>query len=339
MITPLDMTLKKFVEDTDPVSVASLYALSGLDRADVARVTKVWPDISRDRRQVIMRHLVEIAEDNFEVDFDSIYRLGLNDEDPDVRSAAIEGLWEDDDPALIAPLIQLLHADVSENVRAAAASALGRFVLAGELEEIEAAKIEPVLDALRLSFGRDDEALDVRRRALEALGFWSDAEAVNLIRQGYAHPHERMRISAVFAMGRSADQQWGETVLAELESANPEMRFEAARALGELEYLPGVRLLSQLTEDVDDEVQKAAVYALGQIGGDAARQRLLKVLESDDEYLYEIAEDALDELEFKSGNLDFTLLAVGESDAEDDDWALDLLDEEDEEDDDTALDD
>jgi hypothetical protein len=341
-MTVLDLTLKKLAEDAEPVSVASLYALSGLDRADLARVNQLWPSIPLDRRQSAMRHLVEIADANFEVDFNSIYRLGLSDQDPIVRAAAIEGLWEDNDPDLIAPFIQLLQSDEAESVRAAAASALGRYVLAGELEEIEPLKAKPVLEALRASLAQEAESLEVRRRALEAIGFWSDTEADQLIRQGYAHPHERMRISAVFAMGRSADTQWGEIILAELESPNPEMRFEAARASGELEYLPAVRALSRLTEDVDDEVQKAAVYSLGQIGGDAARQALIKVLESDYEYLHDIAEDALDELEFKSGNLDFTLLAVDGPDVEleeDDEWTLDLLGDEDEEDDDTVLDD
>ena len=120
---PLDTTLKKLVEETEPVSVASLYALSGLDRADLDKVRSAWPAIPLERRRTAIRHLVDIAEDNFEVDFNSIYRLGLVDVDPDVRAAAIDGLWEDGDPVLIAPFIKLLQSDATEKVRVAAASA------------------------------------------------------------------------------------------------------------------------------------------------------------------------------------------------------------------------
>ena len=329
---PLETTLKKLAEDTGPVSVASLYTLSGLDPDDVQQVRSAWPMIPVDRRESAMRHLVEIAEENFEVDFNSIYRLGLTDQDPEVRSTAIDGLWEDNDPALIELLIRFMQSDTAESVRAAAAGALGRYVLAGELEEIPAAKIEPVTAALRATLLKTDESIEVRRRALEALGFLGADEAAELIDQSYKDPNERMRVSAVFAMGRSADAQWGEVVIGELNSANPEMRFEAARASGELEYAPALPGLSNLIDDVDDEVQKAALWALGEIGGDTARRRLIKVLDSDAGYLHEVAEEALDELEFKTGNLDFSLLEVGEDDG--DSWALDLADE-----DDTALDD
>ena len=325
-------------DGAEPVSVASLYALSGLDREEVNRVKAIWPTVPDDRRQTAIRHLVEITEDNFEVDFNSIFRLGLTDQDPEVRSSAVEGLWEDDDPLLIGPLIDMLQSDPHESVRAVAASALARYVLAGELEELPAHKAEPVTTALRRTFARADESIAVRRRALEALGFLSSDEVADLIHQSYYRPDELMRVSAVFAMGRSADaKRWGQLVFEELASANPEMRFEAARASGELEYAPAVQRLTDLVEDTDDEVQRAAVYALGQIGGDKARDILVAILESDAEHLHAIAEEALDELEFKSGNLDFTLMEFDDPDEDDDDWLLDL--ELDEYDDDTALDD
>lgn len=318
---PVEDTLKNLKDEAEPISVAGLFALSGLDRTDLDKVRSVWGNLSADRRQAAMRHLVDITEDNFEVDFSPIYRLGLNDSDPLVRGAAIEGLWEDDDAALIAPMLKLL-ADPAESVRGAAAGALGRFVYAGELEDIPASKVAPVTKALKAAFANPAEALDVRRRALEALGFLSYAEVGDLIRQGYQHTEQPMRLSAVFAMGRSADdEQWGEIVVRELDSRDPEMRFEAARACGELEYVPAVRRLGELLDDVDENVQQAAVWSLGQIGGDKARQLLTAVLASDAEHLHEDAEAALDELEFKGNNLDFTLLDFEDDDEEE--WVLD----------------
>ncbi len=80
------------------------------------------------------------------------------------------------------------------------------------------------------------------------------------------------------------------------------MRFEAARASGELEYKVAVPRLIELLEDVDREVQSAAITSLGQIGGKNAREALIALIEGDDEIAREVAQDALDELEFASGS-------------------------------------
>jgi HEAT repeat protein len=254
------------------------------------------------------------------------YRMAANLEG--ARTAALEGLWEDEDPALIPILLKLLK-DEAEGVRAAAAGALGRFVYAGELEDLPAKKVTPITAALKATFIDSTESIDVRRRALESLGFLGFEEVGELLKQGYEHPADKMRLSAMFAMGRSADDRWGEIAKHELDAGDPEMRFEAARACGELEYAPAVRRLTELIDDVDDDVQRAAIWALGQIGGDKARQVLQAVLDSDAEHLYEEAEAALDELEFKGNNLDFAMLDFEDED-DDEAWVLDQdVDEED----------
>jgi hypothetical protein len=333
-------TLKKLIEDTEPISVASLFALSAPTRAETEKADRLWLTIPLDRRQTLMQHLVDIAEENFEVDFSSIYRIGLTDPDPQVHATAIGGLWEDTDPTLIAPLIRDLQSHSSELVRAAAALRLGQFVLAGEYEEIPANKIKPVLAALNAAYLQKTEPVEVRRRALEALAYHTSDALPEFIRAAYLDGNERLRISAVQAMGRSADEQWAKIVLDELHSTNPEMRFEAAQACGMLEIPSAVKPLTQLIDDVDDQVQKMAVWSLGQIGGDVARQVLVHVLDKDQDYLTEAADDALAELEFKNDNLDFKLIDfsdVGEEDEDDEEWLIDLL-ADDEEDVDVDLD-
>ena len=78
---PVEETFKNLSNEAEPVSVAGLYALSGLDRSDLDQVRSIWATMPADRRQTTMRHLVDIAEDNFEVDFSPIFRLGLTDQD------------------------------------------------------------------------------------------------------------------------------------------------------------------------------------------------------------------------------------------------------------------
>ncbi len=333
-----NLTLKKLIEDTEPISVASLFALSALDRSDLAKIDRAWPTIPIERRQAAMQHLVDIAEENFEVDFGSIYRIGLNDPDETVHAAAINGLWEDTDPALITKLMSDLQSDRSELVRAAAAAALGQFVLAGEYEELSADKVRPVISALETTFTDSNEALEVRRRALEALAYHTSDRLPQYIRMAYNGTEQPMRVSAVQAMGRSADEQWSEIVLDELNSIDAEMRFEAAQACGMLEVTRAVKPLTKLVDDVDDQVQRMSIWALGEIGGEAARQVLLHVLDSrDEDFLLEAADEALAELEFKSGNLDFKMLDINDPDTEDEDddedWILDLMDEDEDDDD------
>ena len=293
-----------------------------LDKAQLEQVKATWNTLPADRRAAAMQHLVDLGDDNFEVDFNAIFRVGLYDADPAVRAAAISGLWEDVDPALIAPLLNLLQTDDSEAVRAAAASVLGHYVYEGELEELAEAKVKPIVTALKAIYRDVAQPIEVRRRALESLGFLSDDDTSQLIAQAYHHANDQLKLSAVFAMGRSLDaERWGSIVMEELAAPDPEMRYEAARAAGELEYSPAVRKLGELLDDVDEEVQLITVWSLGQIGGEKAKQLLMAVLDSDAEHLHEEAEDALAELEFKADNLDFAMFDFEDEDEEE--WVLD----------------
>ncbi len=290
------------------LSISHLYAFSDLTRDETRLFQEAWSRVDTERRRWIIQSLVDIAEASFEVNFDPIFRLCLDDEDEVVRSRAIEGLWEDEDLALAGLLVRLLRDDPSESVRAAAATSLGRFVLLGELEKIEAALAMMVEDALLGAIYDPHETLEVRRRAVESIAYSGQAQVRDIIEMAYCDDEEKMRISAVFAMGRSADPLWREMVIAELENPNPEMRYEAARACGELEISAALSTLIELIEtDPDPEVQEMAIWALGRIGGKEARRVLEACCESESEALRQAAEEALDELDFLGGHLEFLL--------------------------------
>ena len=124
-----------------------------------------------------------------------------------------------------------------------------------------------------------------------------------------------MRVSAIFAMGRSADSCWARHVCQELFSPNPELHYEAARACGELQLAEAVSELEELADDADPEVQEAALWALGQIGGGKAREILERYCHAQDEATRTAAEAALDELEFLHGELsDLFTRMIKESD-------------------------
>jgi len=265
---------------------------------------------------------LEIAEASVQVDFNAFFRFCLQDPDPTVRCTAVEGLWEDEDVALMRWLADMVAEDESEAVRAAAATSLGRFALLAEMEELEEEASAHVRRVLLGVVRNHVESLEVRRRALESMAYFFDEEVRGLIEAAYYDADGKVRASAVFAMGRSADSYWNETVLSELFSEDPETRFEAARACGELEIRPAVQPLIASLDDPDREVQEAAIWALGQIGGPESRQVLMDCCVSSDEGLREAAEDALAELDLRQGLISIPLFEYGLDDDED------LLDEE-----------
>jgi len=286
----------------DAPAIRDYFVLDDLAPDTLGTVRAIWSETPLARRHKVIQALLELAEDNVEVDFRAFFRLALDDPDDRVRFMAVEGLWEDEEPRLIPRLVDLLQHDPAEGVRAAAATSLARFVFLGEMEYLRPDKVTQLHAALLDVIRNPDETVGVRRRALEALSFADRGEVPGLIAAAYRDPDASMRLSAVFAMGRTCDPAWTETVIAELSSPSPAMRFEAARACGEIEAEDAVPALVRCLEDRDREVREMVIWALSEIGGKAARHALRRLVR--DPGIQEVAEEALDELEFKgSGSL------------------------------------
>ena len=277
--------------------------LSSLSSAEQERLDQVWLQLPLADRQELIPSLIELAEHDFALDFRNVYLIALTDPSGEVRAAAISGLWEDQDVRLISKLGHFLLEDKVEEVRIAAAQSLAHFVLLGELKKIHQLFFKKAYQYLLRAYQKSEETLEVRRRALESLAYAGKPEVPDLIRKAYQDSAEKMRISAVFAMGRSADRQWSNTVAKHLEAANPAMRYEAARACGELTVQEAVPGLIELIQDVSVEIQQTALWALGQIGGERAERALQRYQNSKNKVLQTAAEEALQELEFLYGDI------------------------------------
>ena len=299
----LDVLLEALRTSAEMPAQASLYCFSNLGDQETERVREVWPHQPVALRRRLIARLVELAEADFALDFGMVFRLGLEDEDAEVRTTAIEGLWEDQDVRLAPRLAAVLREDKAVGVRAAAATSLGRFILLGELEKIRPKPRAVAYEALLAACQAPDEHAEVQRRALESLAYVGDEVVVKTICEAFAASEEKLRISAVFAMGRSADARWDDQVQQELDSPNPEMRYEAALACGKLQLSETVPRLEELADDVDSEVQDAALWALGQIGGDEAREILTRCCCVGNEATQVAAKAALEELDFLHGDL------------------------------------
>jgi hypothetical protein len=285
-----------------------LRALSDLDTDQLAELQSAWPHLNAQRRAYVAEKLREMAEEDVKLDFTSIFHFTFTDIDEGVRLPSVEGLWEDETLSLIDPLVILLRSDPSPLVRAACATALGRFLLLGEMERITRARRDQVYSALMGATLTSPPDSVVYQHALESLAYTSNEEVERLISEAYASENMALRVSAVFAMGRSADKRYSAVVRKELTSVLPAMRAEAARACGELEVAEAVPELSKLIDDSDTDVTTAALIALGQIGSDEARHLLEHAAGSDDEEIAGTAEEALAELDLLHGDIKFSTL-------------------------------
>ncbi|MCL4263767.1 MAG: HEAT repeat domain-containing protein [Anaerolineae bacterium] len=301
----------------DPLPIHLLYRLSDMTAEEMTAFQVGWTAVPTPRRRVIVRHLADLTEDNYVVDFESVFWDCLSDSDEQVRIAALDGLWDTTDTRLIAPIIQLLQTDPADDVRVAAAAALAHFVLLVEWGQLPERFAPPIVTVLLATYEKGETAVPIRRATLEALGAANHPRIPDLIYEAYESGDEGLQISAVFAMGASADKRWLMTVLAEMDSPDPEMRAEAARASGQLGSTDAVSPLERLVEDEDLEVQLAAIEALGRIGGDAAHNLLLRLSEEvENEDLLAAVNEALEELSLFTD--DFGLLDFAETEEEED---------------------
>ena len=285
-----------------------LRALSGLDTDQLAELQTTWPHLNVQRRAYVTEKLREMAEEDLELDFTPIFHFTLSDVDESVRLPSVEGLWEDETPGLVDPLVVVLRSDPSPLVRAASATALGRFLYLGEMERITRSRRDQVYSALMGAIITSSPGSVVYQHALESLAYASNEEVERLIREAYASDNLALRVTAVFAMGRSSDKQYTNLVRGELFNVLPAMRAEAARACGELEVAEAAPDLGKLMADPDQEVIFAAIEALGQIHTDEAKHLLEHAADSNVEEIAEAAEDALAEHDLMSGDLKFSTM-------------------------------
>lgn len=291
------------------------HALSAPSAAEVALWSDAWPRIADERRRTLVRQMLASAEADFQLDFRRLFEASLDDPDPEVRATAVDGLWEATDPGLIDRLDGMLAHDANDDVRARAATALGPFVERGEFDERAAARVARALDRLVGVAADEAEAVDVRRRAIESAGYADRDDVRDLIGRMLASPIGALRAGALRAMGHSADEAWAGAVLDCLEHGEPEIRFEASRAAGELQIEGAVPQLSVLAvEDADRQIQVEAIWALGEIGGPRARrvlERLAERIAEDDDELATALEDAMATAALTEGEIAWDTIVPG----------------------------
>ena len=288
-----------------PVTYSGLLQLNDLPVEGLAELRIAWPKLSTKRRREVVRKLVELADDNFELNFNSVFKSCLSDKDDVIRQMAAKGLWETEDRSMIRPLVKLLEDDQYPEVRAAAAMSLKNFSMLAQNGKLLAKDCDRVRNALLAAVNSPTEDFDVRRRALEAVASFNTAETNSAVREAYESDNPTLVQSAVYGMGQSSNPAWLPTVLDEMSNPLPAVRFEAATACGLLGDEGVVPRLVRLLRDDDSEVRLASIKALGIIGGPVAKNVVQQHLSDDDEAIEEAAREALISLEFDEDPLSY----------------------------------
>lgn len=280
-------------------------------------------DASREQKIEFLREAIS-AEEFIFVDLLPVLNQLARDEDAQVRELAVTALWDYPEPEVIDLLFELVEKDPVLRVRTKAVVTLGRFIYEGEMESYDDGwivdnTILPELpglsekDFLRvkrylLALVRNEkQPLELRRFAIESLSFLTEPAVVDIIRKAYEHPDPKMKVSALFSMGRNNNEIWADILLKELESPVPELQFEATRAAGEFGLREGARILERLAKSNNKDLALEAIWALGKTGGTGVGSFLERLTRDKDPDVKEIAEAALSELEMVDADDDLDL--------------------------------
>lgn len=327
-VIPFQEVIAALLDVATPLAPRYLYRFSDLEADDLDGLKAIWKQIPTWRRKALLEDLEQLFGEDYLLSFEAVCRLGLEDPESEIRFLSIRSLFEYDAKDLIPVFLDMVVNDEHEDVRAVAATVLGKYVYEGEIEEISPNKLHLIEDQL-LRVAQSEDTILVRRRALEALGFSSREEVPSLIETAFNHAEYDWVVSSIFAMGRSCDKRWEVHVVKMLDHVLPAVRTEAARAAGEIEISDARERLIELLEDDNDDVRMAAAWSLSQVGGEGAQEALdMMLAETEDTEQAEFIESAIDNLVFNH-NVQF----YGIMDYPDDEDSLgDLYDDDDDDD-------
>ncbi|MDW8363219.1 MAG: HEAT repeat domain-containing protein [Myxococcales bacterium] len=170
---------------------------------------------------------------------------------------------------VIRQLKEVLANDPNVTRRVRAAEALGEMLMPTVLESLERA-------------AREDRASEVRAAAVRALGRLNHPGGNATIAAAFSDADASVRLDALRQVLRVNFFRNHEALLPALADSDARVRRQAALVVGELRVQEAVEALAALLRgDENADVRQAAAWALGRIGGAAARSELQRAAESE----------------------------------------------------------
>ena len=285
-----DEMIDELIHGGNPSEV-DVQRFSDLDLANVESLKSAWLKIPGETRKRIVFQAVQLSDESIDYEYSRFARIGFDDTDPVIRRASIELVQEAEDRTTARCLRGLLK-DPEEEVASAAAEALGNYVLLIEVGMFDNEEGLKIIEDLR-ELTSQDKSIELRAGAIESLAS-GDLDWVHpLILDAYYDTDDRMRLSAVRAMGRTASGSWLEYMYEQLEVEDPFFRLEAVLAIAEIADESSIDNLSILFDDEDTEIAGAAIEAVALIGGEIAISALNEFLQRADEKWNPVLEDAI----------------------------------------------
>jgi HEAT repeat protein len=178
-------------------------------------------------------------------------------------------------------MIELVHLLLHQKpeVRETAARALGKARLPEGLDAL--------IDAL------NDPDARVRRAVVEGVARYFDVKALPSLLLALSDDDDKVRVAAVIGIGRWRTPEAHQALLEQgLRDPDVWVRYRAAEQLGAHRVIDAVPALSALLSNPREPslVKRAAVSALGSIGGPLAHAALMDALRLEDEDIREAAE-------------------------------------------------
>lgn len=188
------------------------------------------------------------------------------------------------DTRAVEPLIEMLNSD-SVPLRQAAVEALGK--LADER------CVQPLSDLLI-----DDPVASIRVKAAEALGFLKYIEAEDVLVEALGDSSAEVRRGALIALDSFWDSRLDSIFVKMSEDANDNVRYTAVQILRRSKIQGTLTRFIELLSDNVPDIRQEAAYALGEIGDKKAVDPLVKMLVKyyDDEADRRAAQETLKKL-------------------------------------------
>jgi len=305
----IEIVLEKLAKDSGQFPPEYLKHFSDISHEDLLVIEKKWIDIPEDNKISLLSELNKLMQEDSLLLCDDFGNFALKDANPAIRVKAIDLLTDCCEESLAEKLLSMHQNDISLDVQIASVKALGKFLLLGELDEISNDLFSRILESLLAQYQTGiSDSLD--QEILISIGYVSRKDISEEIQRAYLREETGWKYAAITAMGRSADPQWEQEILASIKSDEFQILNAAVKSAGELNlsraYPELIELLAR--EERDTELDRELVFALAKVGGVEARSLIEVQLENaeSEEEIKDI-QAALDIIDFEDQmpDLDF----------------------------------
>lgn len=286
------------VEDIDSLSDSDYSLLSDLNDNEFVNFSETWEQLETKSQIQIIASIYDLSEENSDLNFEKIFKLGLKSSDESLIYASLEGLWESDGHDTLRQLILLAHKTLSPHVKGTIMTHIARFIVLGIDGKINSTMLENVHTLLKTTYNNHEESTEVRRRALESLAYFDNPETQDFIKEAYISNNPTLKVSSIYAMGKTCNTIWIPLLCEELNNEDPEIRYESVEAIVEIGEDKSAEILLQLIEDDDQQVRLSVISGLGKLGTLSSKEALIKCMDDEDDEVIEAARLSLENLDF-----------------------------------------